>query len=97
MILPSMPGVCQISIHAPHAGSGIKGFADTTVETAFQSTLPMRGAASLSDYFPGLLDISIHAPHAGSGGGNAPAPVTSPEFQSTLPMRGAAAKIYKTL
>ena len=35
----------QISIHAPHAGSGLNFITTNATIAAFQSTLPMRGAA----------------------------------------------------
>ena len=35
----------HISIHAPHAGSGMAGLFEQFDSQKFQSTLPMRGAA----------------------------------------------------
>ena len=55
-----------ISIHAPHARSDRRSRWLTTSQSAFQSTLLMRGATyALTVRAPGE-QISIHAPHARS-------------------------------
>ncbi len=55
----------------------------------FQSTLPLRGATTLSDRIAALESISIHAPLAGSDSLALIAGSTLALFQSTLPLRGA--------
>jgi len=57
----------RISIHAPHAGSGIDKVRVKADGELFQSTLPMRGAAEVGLSNENGIAISIHAPHAGSG------------------------------
>ena len=58
----------------------------------FQSTLPMRGATTVSNITFLALTISIHAPHAGSDFQKRPPTADDKRFQSTLPMRGATTR-----
>ncbi len=59
-----------ISIHAPHAGSDTSSGQITWSGSAFQSTLPMRGATRKKKPATTETPISIHAPHAGSDRNN---------------------------
>ena len=56
----------NISIHAPRAGSDHKILIEPAYTYKFQSTLPVRGATIVNQFFICLLLISIHAPRAGS-------------------------------
>ena len=57
-----------ISIHAPRAGSDRGIFERVRNDQQFQSTLPVRGATSITSAMPFSSLISIHAPRAGSDG-----------------------------
>ncbi len=64
--------------------------------SAFQSTLPMKGATRF--LFSYLLNscVSIHAPNEGSDAGQTLVRRLSCLFQSTLPMKGATSMRYPT-
>ena len=49
--------LAQISIHAPHAGSGAEPDTFASLRAQFQSTLPMRGAAKIQQYLE--LDTKV--------------------------------------
>ena len=57
--------------------------------SAFQSTLPARGATWCACDWNGCFCISIHAPRTGSDERLMCAPIYCETFQSTLPARGA--------
>ena len=57
--------MCEISIHAPRAGSDLLTPAAASC-AGFQSTLPVRGATVYAIHCITICDISIHAPRAGS-------------------------------
>ena len=55
-----------ISIHAPRTGSDVTNHRFGSPSSTFQSTLPARGATSVSTLPSSSLIISIHAPRTGS-------------------------------
>ena len=61
---------------------------EVTAGGEFQSTLPLRGATSVTVAIEALVAISIHAPLAGSDKKNITILLPT-VFQSTLPLRGA--------
>ena len=61
----------------------------TAARTAFQSTLPARGATNQDNNDSINVSISIHAPRTGSDKTPPTPQGGSPIFQSTLPARGA--------
>ena len=61
-------------------------------QTAFQSTLPVKGATYVDLMLISLLFISIHAPREGSDGCSSIISRKTGEFQSTLPVKGATGK-----
>ena len=58
--------VGDISIHAPRTGSDAHRTLQTVEHSAFQSTLPARGATISGTPYKQTSDISIHAPRTGS-------------------------------
>ena len=79
----------DISIHAPLAGSDESNDQNSTDNSEFQSTLPLRGATVAAEGQYAFNIISIHAPLAGSDGAEAAYVYIAGKFQSTLPLRGA--------
>ena len=65
--------------------------------SAFQSTLPVRGATLPHLRMAAVITISIHAPRAGSDLGWAGCAGRWALFQSTLPVRGATESRCRTL
>ena len=58
--------VDAISIHAPREGSDPGGAGGEAAGSAFQSTLPVRGATTAQSKLYTIMFISIHAPREGS-------------------------------
>jgi len=82
--------VLRISIHAPREGSDPLVGSKNLQLSAFQSTLPVRGATRPFHTADRLCWISIHAPREGSDSCKYTyAGVYCSQFQSTLPVRGA--------
>ena len=85
-----VPLYCEVSIHAPYAGSDPCVRALRNSRLQFQSTPPMQGATSyLSLHVHGDIVVSIHAPYAGSDIKCLSYSATLYLFQSTPPMQGA--------
>ena len=79
----------NISIHAPRTGSDTRSLTFMVSKAIFQSTLPARGATSLSTVQYLCYPISIHAPRTGSDQKALKTGADPVIFQSTLPARGA--------
>ena len=56
----------SISIHAPRTGSDPSAQCQSARKSAFQSTLPARGATQQAYEYEKTIFISIHAPRTGS-------------------------------
>ena len=79
-----------ISIHAPRTGSDATGDAIRTVaNTAFQSTLPARGATISNAELPVIVAFQSTLPARGATRCACHTRRTRHQFQSTLPARGA--------
>ena len=76
---------CRISIHAPHTGSDQLGDVHDARRGLFQSTLPIRGAATAFKYERRKWTISIHAPHTGSDNSKASETTASSYFNPRSP------------
>ena len=86
---------CNISIHAPHAGSDSDGLRYILQADEISIHAPHAGSDLLIAVATQLKEISIHAPHAGSDLTETnllPCPYL---FQSTPPMRGATASDFE--
>ena len=83
------PTTRKISIHAPRTGSDVSRCRSRSPTSAFQSTLPARGATSFLVDNSDAMIISIHAPRTGSDLRPPSGLHRHKEFQSTLPARGA--------
>ena len=62
----TQPEEMTISIHAPREGSDISSGNIASRSSAFQSTLPVRGATKKNNFNFIMTLISIHAPREGS-------------------------------
>ena len=86
---------CNISIHAPHAGSDGHKWFYGFIKSTISIHAPHAGSDLLIAVATQLKEISIHAPHAGSDLTETnllPCPYL---FQSTPPMRGATASDFE--
>ena len=87
--IPKRQAGSAISIHAPCTGSDMPLLHSSCRESAFQSTLPARGATWQRLCADHQAAISIHAPCTGSDADCPNLWIRVKKFQSTLPARGA--------